>query len=133
MDNVNYEGLISVYLDLRNMKAELKEEYERKLKPVEEKMDRIESVLNGELNRLGVKNIATKTGTVLRTTWTRVNVTDWDKIRDYIVKNNRFDMLEKRLAKTVVLDAIKQLEEDNLPPIPGVSIETGLQVAIRKA
>lgn len=132
-EGIDYNKLIEVYLDLRKCKEEIKDSYERKIKPIEEKMEKIESFLNGELNRLGLKNISTNKGTVLRTTWTKVNITDWEKVTDYIVENNRFDMLEKRLAKTVVLDTLSQNAENGLPPVPGVMVESGLKVSIRKA
>lgn len=133
MEETNYERLVEQYITLRNIKADLKSKYEEMEKPITEKMEKIESFLNGELNRLNLKNISTNKGTVLRTSWKKVNITDWDGIIDYIVKNKRFDMLEKRLAKTVVLDTIEQNNEQGLPELPGISIESGLKVSIRKA
>lgn len=133
MEETNYEKLVEQYITLRNIKADLKSKYEEMEKPITEKMEKIESFLNGELNRLNLKNISTNKGTVLRTSWKKVNITDWDGIIDYIVKNKRFDMLEKRLAKTVVLDTIEQNNEQGLPELPGISIESGLKVSIRKA
>lgn len=130
---LDYQGLIDVYLRLRRMKEDAKAKYEAEVAPITERMEQIENTLSGELNRLGLKNLQTGAGTVYRTTWTKVNITDWDKVADYIVSNNRFDMLEKRLAKTVVLDTLQQNQEAGLPPVPGIAIETGLKVNIRKS
>ena len=132
-NKIDYQGLIAVYLQLRELKEKAKATYEETIEPITNRMEQIESTLSGELNRLGLKNLQTDKGTVYRTTWTKVNITDWDKVTDYIVSNNRFDLLEKRLAKTVVLDTLTQNEEQGLPTIPGIAIETGLKVNIRKS
>lgn len=132
-NKIDYQGLIDVYLQLRALKEQAKADYEETIEPITNRMEQIENTLSGELNRLGLKNLQTDKGTVYRTTWTKVNITDWDKVADYVVSNNRFDLLEKRLAKTVVLDTLTQNEEQGLPTIPGIAIETGLKVNIRKS
>lgn len=130
---LDYQALIDVYLRLRKLKEAAKARYDEEVAPITERMEAIENTFSGELNRLGLKNLQTTSGTVYRTSWTKVSPTDWDKVTEYVVKNNRFDLLEKRLAKTVVLDTLQQNEEAGLPPIPGIAIETGLKVNIRKA
>lgn len=133
LQGVEYKAIVRKYLDLRKQKSELKDRYEEKVAPITEEMERIEAFLSGELNRLGVKNIATDAGTILRTKWTRVTPTDWPAFLRFCKENDRLDLIERRVAKNELLATIGQYEEDGLPPIPGVTVETGLQVSIRKA
>lgn len=133
LQGIEYKAIVRKYLDLRAQKSELKSQYEEKLAPITDEMERIENFLSGELNRLGVKNIATDVGTILRTKWTRVTPTDWPKFIKFCKEQDRWDLIERRVAKTELLATMAQYEEDGLPPIPGVEVETGLQVSIRKA
>ena len=53
---------------------------------------------------------------------------DWEKIYDYIVENDRFDLLEKRLGDRAVLDIFE--ETGKMPP--GIGKFNAIDISVTK-
>jgi hypothetical protein len=46
----------------------------------------------------------------------RVDPTKWDRFFNYVAKNQRFDLLQKRISDTAVAELIETLPKSKLPP-----------------
>lgn len=122
------EQAIGAYVKLRNKKAEIDAKAKADAKPVTEMMDKIEAFLKEQADALGVQSFKTESGTAFLTTAERANVADWDAVLNFILENEAYDMLEKRVNKTAVrayLDANKAVP-------PGVNYGTSIEVSVRK-
>lgn len=119
--------VVQQYIELRDRVQAEKDEMEKRVAPMKAAMEKIEGVMSGLLERQGLSSMSTPAGTVVRSKWTKTVIQDWDALTKYIKDNDRFDLLEKRVAKINALDVIN--EEGGLP---GVGVETGYNVQIRR-
>lgn len=127
MENtLDYEKVVKAYIDLKDLIESREKRLKDELAPLKDKLAMVESLLSGELNRLNLKNLSTPHGTVFRKAYTNLKVTDWTTVIDFIKQNDRYDLLEKRLTKSVAMDTMEET------PIPGVSVEQGYNVSIRR-
>ena len=121
---MNTEELIESYVKLRDAKADLVKEQREALKPYDDGLETLEGLLMQALEAAGADSLKTKAGTVYRSTWTSARVDDWAATLDYILDSERYDLLERRVAKTVV---------EEIGTVPGVSVEKGVRVNVRRA
>lgn len=122
------EKLVGAYVRLRNHKAELKKKHQEELDPLDAKMAQIEQKLLATMHETGTTSLKAKTGTAYQQEWLSATVGDWSQVLDFIVDNKQYDLLERRVNKTVVKDLLEDGSE-----VPGVNIERGVRVNIRKA
>lgn len=106
--------IVERYIQMRDKKAELKAAYDASVKDIDAGMERIERHLLNELNELGATSMSTPFGTPYVTVRTSASVADWPAVLEHIKSNGAWDMLERRVNKTVV-DAFRT-EHDDLPP-----------------
>ena len=94
-----------------------------------------EEWLLAKLEEDGAKNIATKHGTVYATVFESVTVADAEEFLTWVKENDRFDCLEKRVAKNEVLHIMGDSGDSGRPnsPPPGVNYVAIRKVIIRKA
>lgn len=124
MSNNEVERLIEAYVTLREQKKALSDRHKQELEPFDMKMERIEMALQKKLHDVGVDSFKTKAGTAYTSTTVSAKVADWEKVLDFAVENERFDLFERRVNKTVVQE---------IGAVPGVEIEMIKSVNIRKA
>jgi hypothetical protein len=91
-------------------------------------LEKLEAWIKTQADAQGVTSFKTKHGTAFLTTVDYANVADWDAVLGFIVENDAYDMLEKRVSKTAVRGYIEQAKA--VPP--GVNYGTKLEVNIRK-
>lgn len=125
--NLDYEKIVANYILLRDKIDEAKRKFEESIKPKKELLEKIETILSGELEKKGLKSLAVSSGTVYKEKWRKVEVKDWDSFIEYVSNNSRYDLLEKRVVKLVALDTIDQQGD-----LPGVEVQSGYNVKIRR-
>jgi len=121
------EEVIGLYRQLRARKEQIEESIKPKLAGIREDMLALEGWLLEQAESEGVKSFRTNAGTAFVTTQDSATVADWDKVLSYIVENEGYDLLEKRVSKTVVRDFI---EENGAPP-PGVNFNSRRTINVR--
>lgn len=119
--------VIDLYLQLRERKEQIEASIKPKLTGIREDMTALEGWLLEQAESEGVRSFATKAGTAYISTQDSATVADWDKTLAYIMENEAFDLLEKRVSKTVVRDLI---EENGAPP-PGVNFSSRRTINVR--
>jgi hypothetical protein len=122
------DDLIGKYVQLRDKEAEIKERHKEELKPYKDAMAKLEKALQDMLQEQGVNSMKGAHGTVYRQEVSNLKVTDFNETLQYIKDNERWDLLEKRVNKTVVQE-IQQEGED----VPGTEIERTLKVQVRRS
>lgn len=125
--DIDLNEAVTKYIQLRDKIQEIKDECEKRIAPMKDALNAVESVMSGLLERSGLTSISTPAGTVVRSKWTKTALHDWEAFTKYVKDNDRFDLIERRVAKNNALEVIE--EEGSLP---GVSVETGYNVQIRR-
>jgi hypothetical protein len=123
------DELIGRYIELRDQIADMKKEYEAKVKPLNEFMQVIASKMLGDMHDSGQKSLKTDRGTAFIKESTFVGVSDWEAALNYIRENEAYDLLTKAVNKTAVKEYLE--EHEDIPP-PGVNITLKNEVQFRK-
>ena len=130
-DKINADVVVEAYVRTRYMIKEL----EDKISEMKTFQAKKEEWLLAKLEEDGAKNIATKHGTVYATVFESVTVADAEEFLTWVKENDRFDCLEKRVAKNEVLHIMGDRGDSGRPnsPPPGVNYVAIRKVNIRKA
>lgn len=123
------DQIVERYVKLRDRKTQLKAAYEASVADINTAMARLENAIQATLDKQGVEAVRTEHGTAFKSTSTSATVADWDSLLSFVRENERWDMLEKRVAKTAV-DAFRE-EHDDLPP--GVNYRQAISIGVRRA
>ena len=118
--------ILSAYLRWRDEKAEIEARHKEELAPIKEKMQQAEAALQKMMLDQDLSQIKKKgVGTAYLQEHTAAKVDDWDSVLSYVTENQRYDLLERRVNKTAVMDT-----EDE---IPGITVSKSLKVNVRRA
>ena len=121
---------VSLYIQLRDKKAQMKAEFDAQVAPVQEKMDKLEAKLLDVFNKVGMDSVKTEFGTAYATTRTSASIADRDVFMDYVKTNEEWALLEVRVSKTAV-DQYRSANDNELPP--GVNVREERVVNIRRS
>lgn len=126
---MHLDKIVERYIKLRDVKAQMKAEFDASVADINAAMDRLENAILQTLTAQGVESARTEYGTAYKSISTSATIADWDSFLSFVLENERFDMLEKRCAKT----AIEQYRaaNDDLPP--GVNWKPAVTVNVRRA
>jgi hypothetical protein len=128
-DSTDINSLVSLYVQLRDAKEEIKRLMTEKQKPIIDLMDSLETKMLGLLDASGMDSAKTSSGTVYRTPKTNAKVADWNVLIAYVVANEAYDLLTKSVAK----DAVKSRIEETGEIVPGVDMYTFNTVGVRRS
>lgn len=120
---------VELYIKMRDRKAELKAEFDAKVAPLNEKMDKLEAKLLDVFNQTGMDSVKTEFGTAYSTTRVTASVADKEVFMAHIRANDDWGLLEVRASKTAV-DQYRSVHDD-IPP--GVSMREERVVNVRRS
>jgi phage host-nuclease inhibitor protein Gam len=121
---------VSLYIQLRDKKAEMKAEFDASIAPLNDKMDKLEAKLLDVFNKTGMDSVKTENGTAYTAVRTTASIADREAFMEFVKANEEWSLLEVRASKT----AIEQFRDSNnneLPP--GVNIRSERVVNIRRS
>lgn len=121
---------VSLYIRLRDEKAQRKAEFDASIAPLNEKMDKLEAKLLEVFNKTGMDSVKTEFGTAYATVRTTASIADRDIFMDYIKSHEEWALLEVRVNKTAV-EQFRAANDDELPP--GVNIREERVVNVRRS
>jgi hypothetical protein len=123
------DAVIQGVLTLRKQIEDLKKEHSEQLAPLNLKMEKLEAFLQLQLTTLGTTSFAAKgVGTAFLQKVVSVTVEDWDATLAWIKETELWEMLERRVSKTVVQEYMESQEA--VPP--GVNVRQETEVRVRK-
>ena len=100
--DLNNEQLVKVYIQLRDRRSARKRAYEMEDEDDKAKQEKIEGILLHRFQEDGIESCKTSSGTAYKSVRTSASVADPDLFFSYVVKNDMWDLLEKRCNKTLV-------------------------------
>ncbi len=121
--SVTANDLIGKYIELRDRKEAMVEQQKQELAPLEKKLDLCKAGLQKIMQDLGVKQVKGEEGTAFIVQKKSTRVDSWEDALGWIRDHERWDVLERRVNKTVAL-------EEN---IPGITINTIIDTQIRRS
>jgi hypothetical protein len=124
----NVDQAIAAYMKLRNKKDAIEAQVKEDVKVIKDKMSKLEAFIKLAAEEQGVTSFKTAHGTAFLTTKDYARVADWDATLEFILANEAFDMLEKRVSKLAVTAYMK--EKGDIPP--GINYGTSVEVNVRK-
>lgn len=105
---------VKIYLELRELKAQMEKAHKERKAKVQSKMDKLEAEFLQFFEETGQESARTKYGTPYTQLRESVTVSSRDDFLDFVRENGAWDMLENRASKTAVLEYKEEHEE--LPP-----------------
>lgn len=129
MVDISHDKAISVFVKIRDKRAEKKRAWEAEDKLLKDKQEQIEQLLLTHMRETGVESFSTGAGTAYRTESLIPQGSDWSAFYAWVKENDAFDFIFKRIKADAVRDYMDQ-HEGQVPP--GVSVYGKFGVTIRR-
>ena len=127
---ISSDKLAEIYIKIRDKRAELKEKFEEQDNELKAQQDLLAEQMLALCHEQGADSIKTPAGTIIRKVDTRYWTTDWDSMYQFIVENDAYPLLEKRLHQT----NLKQFLEENPNLLPaGLQADSKYTVVVRRS
>lgn len=121
---------VSLYIKLRDQKAQMKAEFDASVAPIQEKMDKLEAKLLEVFNQTGMDSVKTEFGTAYATVRATASIADRDAFMDYVKAHEEWSLLEVRASKSAI-EQFRSANDNELPP--GVNLREERVVNIRRS
>ncbi len=128
VSDLNNEQLVKLYIQLRDRRSERKRTYEMEDESDKGKQEKIEGLLLKRFQDDGLESVRTASGTAYKTVRTSASVADPDAFFEFVLKNELYDLLEKRCSKTVV----EQYKEAHQELPPGINYSECVALNVRR-
>lgn len=121
--------LVGKYIELRDLRAQTKVEYDAKIAKIDKNLDKIEAHLLKTFDVAGMDSVRTEFGTAYTSTRTTASIADPDAFMTFCKENDAWHMLEKRVSKT----AVEQFKAEHEDVPPGINYRAERTVNIRRS
>lgn len=125
---IDVEKRVGQFVQLRDLKAELKAKHESEMKPINDTMEMIKDELKQALASVNAQNMKTDAGTVSLTSKISASAADINAFWTWVITQGAFDMLDKKPNVTAITEYVKQ---HGVPP-PGVNYNVFVDVGVRR-
>ena len=120
---------VEQYVALRDARRELKSNFEVEDKKLRDLQELVVGQLSQHMTDTGTESLRTEHGTCYRTVKYSASLADPDAFMNYVINNQRFDLLDRRANVTAVKEFIKTNKEQP----PGVNFSSTSEVGVRRA
>jgi len=128
--SVTADKLVSVYIKMRDKRAQMKAEYEEQDGKIKEQMELIEQNLLEICKTTGADSIKTANGTAIKSVQTRYWTGDWASMHKFIRDNDALDLMERRISQLNMKNFLRE-NPDLLPP--GLNVDNKYTVTVRRS
>jgi len=123
------EDLIATYIKVREHIKDREEEHKAELAEAKSQMDMLSGELLELCNAQNIDSFKTSEGTVSRRVSSRYWASDWEKIYDFVLKQEAPYLLEKRIHN----GNMKEFLEENPGTVPpGLQTDRKYVIQVRK-
>jgi hypothetical protein len=129
-DRPDLDQLTSIYLKIRDKRAENKREFENVDKDLEEQQKMLAEQMLDTCKEMNADSIRTPHGTIIRSVKSKYWTGDWDSMYNFIKEHGAFGLLEKRLHQTNMKDFLA--ENPDVMPM-GLNVENEYTIVVRRA
>ena len=100
MSVIPMDKLANVYRKMQAKIQQLTTQHETQVENIKAQQEAVKNALKDQMLVLGVSSVRTDKGTVVLSTKTRYNTSDWDSFKSFVMENDALDLFEKRIAQT---------------------------------
>ena len=125
--DIDTNKVVAEYIRLRDAKKALADRHAKEMARIAEPMRKREALLLDHLNKTHSESVRTENGTFFKVKRTSTKVVEWEACLEFILENDLWHMLERRVSKSAVEEY--QAATGELPP--GVAISTEVSINIR--
>lgn len=129
MSGVPMDKLAKVYRKMTAKISEIEANAEKEVEAIKAQRDAVKNAMKDQMLALGVNSVRTAEGTVILSTKTRYNATDWDAFKDFVIEHRAVDLLERRIAQK---NMGEWLEANPQVVPPGLNTFSEHDVSVRK-
>lgn len=122
--------LTKAYVAIRDARGQLKKAFDAEDKALKDKQDKLEKAMLAHLNSTNTDSVRTESGTFYRQEEITPSGADWNALYRWIVENDAFDALERRIKKTFVKEYM-EANEGAIPP--GVNVYREYVARVRRS
>jgi len=128
-DVPNAEKLTTVYLKIKDKRAELSADFKEKDAELVEQLDKVKRALLDYCEEQGVDSVRTSAGLFYRSARTRYWTSDWSSMHDFVLEHKVPELLDKRVNQ----GNMKQFLEENSDLVPkGLNVDSEYVVSVRR-
>lgn len=127
-DTTRIDERVQQYITVRDAIKHMDEEHEKKKAPFVTVLKELEGRLSKFLADNKVQHVATANGTCYRSVRYTASLADPEAFMNFVITNQKFDLLDRRANSTAVRDYI---ESNNAPP-PGCNLNAIESVGVRR-
>ena len=125
-EKLDVDGLVALYVELRDKIAELKSDLKVALKPYQKGMEDLDGVLLKHLQDTGAQSVKTVHGTVYQRVERSATIKDKKAFREFVLANEQYDLIDWRANKVAVFDFIKEQQAE----VPGVNVSAFMTIGV---
>jgi hypothetical protein len=128
-DTPNAEKLTSIYLKIKDKRAELSAKFKEEDSALSDQLDKVKKALLDYCEEQGVDSVKTSSGLFYRSARTRYWTSDWSSMHEFILENEVPELLDKRVNQS----NMKQYLEENPDQVPkGLNVDSEYIVSVRR-
>ena len=129
VEDDSLEGMVKVYLKIRNHLREAQAKFAEEEASIKEQMATIEQNFLERCKEIGAKNIKTKHGTIIRMVKTTYSTDDWQSFYEYIDEHKLYEVLHQRIHQVNLRTWLE--EHPTLVP-KGLNVVNSFSISVRK-
>ncbi|MDE2097894.1 MAG: hypothetical protein KGL39_11645 [Patescibacteria group bacterium] len=155
MSEFTVDQVVEKYVTLRQIKRDLERDHDEALKPINEKLEKLEIWLLGRMNEDGVENYKTKSGTAYKANKTSCTIADGAVFKEFVfspvadaidsvLENAGLKGMKQAIKETLLTSAkwslvdfralkkgVEEYIEDNSQVPPGLNVTQTTTVNVR--
>lgn len=125
------ERLVKAYIKMRDARAALSAEFEKKDEEIKEQMRMVEGHLFEVCKKAGADSVKIHgVGTIIRGVKTQYWTSDWEAMYNFIKENDAVELLERRIAQKAMGEFL-QANPDKLPK--GMNVDSKFTITVRRS
>ena len=129
-DAVSVDKLVSVYIQIRDKKADVVARLKKEEAALNDKLEIVKVALLKHCKENDVESVRTRVGTFFRQVRTKYWTSDWESMNNFIKDNDAVDLLEKRLHQGNMRQFLEE-NPDKLPP--GLNVDSAYTITVRRS
>lgn len=127
---MNAEKMVEVYIKMRDKRSQLSKAFDEEDGRIKAQQDMIAEQLLELCKETGAEGLRTPAGSVFKTVKTRYWTSDHKSMKEFILENDAFELLEQRVHQTNMKNFLEE-HPDKFPK--GMNIDSKYSVMIRRS
>lgn len=124
------EKLVEVYIKIRDKRTQLKREFDNADGVLEKQLELVGDNLLELCKETGAEGLRTAAGSVFKTVKNRYWTSDQASLKEFILENDAFELLENRIHQTNMKNFLEE-HPDKVPK--GLNIDSRYSVTVRRS